>query len=535
MSVGSNSLAIEWNEKEWTRSTTQFVIFNAGLSSLHRVNLQIAIFTPHICLQKMITGILLLLPVVCALFLLFPDERWKKVIAMSGSLLGALIALYGLFLFTTKCNCQLLLYLGTFTNLGISLRFGLDGITLSLVILVAVLFPLFIFSLIQQDRQYSSASWALAMLAETGLIGMLSSFDGLLFFLFWELTFASGFIITLSERKNQQKKLRRNIFVSLWICSGLLMLTAFLFLYLRNPSHSSFDIFSMIESAGPLKIRKIFLFLFAAGLLTKIGAAAVLSLDRNESSDTRSPGLLLLAGITLPVVICGFLRYIVPICHSILRDAGMILMILTITGSFFFLMMNLKRKDVTGLIVILAFSGVGMIIPGFFTLNGTGIRGAVVQMISLGINVTGLFLVLGHLQKNTGTDENSGTNDIFRKDPFAATCCIIFLCGIIGAPLTGGFIGKLLILSGLIRFNAWVAVFAGFLFLLEIIYTIRITLLIFKSKNEQTKPGLIKWSRALRIILILPAIASILLGVFPGILFQLVDPAIKELLYLISG
>ena len=183
----------------------------------------------------MITGILIILPLVFSLILFsVKDEKWIRTLAISATVAEFILSVYTLVLYVTQCHCKLLLDLGWSSSLGISLRFGMDGISLLLVLLTTFLLPLIVASSFRHHYRKPSAFYGLILLMETAFIGLFSAFDGLVFYIFWELALIPAWFICAVWGGNDRIRITFKFFVYTFTGS-LFMLAALIWLYLRTP------------------------------------------------------------------------------------------------------------------------------------------------------------------------------------------------------------------------------------------------------------------------------------------------------------
>ena len=196
----------------------------------------------------MITGLLIILPFLLALVVfILPSIKWIKIISLGGSLAVFLLSLWGLYLYVTQCHCLLLFRSGWMENFGISLRFGMDGISLLLVLLTTFLIPLVILSSVQHDYKRPSAFYGLVLLMEAAFIGVFTTFDGLVFYIFWELALIPAYFITAVWGGNDRIRITFKFFIYTFTGS-LFMLVALIFLYFQTPVPHSFSIPSLYNA-----------------------------------------------------------------------------------------------------------------------------------------------------------------------------------------------------------------------------------------------------------------------------------------------
>jgi NADH-quinone oxidoreductase subunit M len=173
---------------------------------------------------------------------------------------------------------------------------------------------------------------------------------------------------------------------------------------------------------------------------------------------------------------------------------------------------------------------VGLIAAGIFSLSLHGLQGTMIQMLSHGINVVGLFFIAQIIYDRTKTNNLPSLGGIVHQAPRFATLFLIILFGTVALPLTNGFVGEFLLLSGVYQYSSWMAFFAGLTIIFGAVYMLRVYQL---SMLGEVKPELGKFED-LRTneLVVLATIAGlvIFIGVYPKPFLDLTEPAVRNLL-----
>src|SRR5690606_24976602 len=111
------------------------------------------------------------------------------------------------------------------------------------------------------------------------------------------------------------------------------------------------------------------------------------------------------------------------------------------------------QKDLKRLIAYSSIAHVGLIAAGIFTMNKIGLQGAMIQMVSHGIVIVGLFYVIDIILARTSTLEMGNLGGIRTSAPRFNTAFIIILLGSIALPLTSGFVGEFLLINAVFQYN----------------------------------------------------------------------------------
>jgi len=481
----------------------------------------------------MITGILLILPLLFSLVIFsLRDEKWIRLLAVAGSVIEFLVSLYGLFLYTTQCHCQLLLNIGWIESLHINLRFGLDGISLLLVLLTTFLTPLIVLSSLGHEYRKPSAFYGLILLMEMAFIGVFSAYDGLLFYIFWELALIPAYFICAVWGGNDRIRITFKFFIYTFTGS-LFMLVALVYLYFRTPAPHSFEIIYLYAAhLSSTEQSWIFLAFFLAFAI-KIPIFPFHTWQPDTYTEAPAGGTMLLAGFMLKMGIYGLIRFLLPICPIAVKEWGWIALALSITGIIYASIIAIRQSDMKRLIAYVSIAHVGLISAGVFALTQKALEGAVIQMVSHGINITGLFIIISLIEKRMKTREISQIEGIATRAPWLAALFMILLLGSIGLPLTNGFIGEFLLLLGIFETNIWIAAIAGLTIIFSAVYMLRMYQRTMLGKPGEASLGIRDISFTEAIPLIPIVVMVVWIGIFPNFFLNLAEPAIRDIMNLI--
>ncbi len=418
----------------------------------------------------MLTIFLIILPFLFSLATFaLKGERRIRQFALLASLLEFGIAVAAFVQFRIACHCQLTFSLPWLETLGVNLRFGMDGISLLMVMLTTFLVPLIILASFSHSYSRPSAFYGLILFMEMALIGVFTASDGLVFYIFWELALIPAYFICAVWGGHDRIRITFKFFIYTFTGS-LFMLLALIWLYLRTPLPHSFDLralYSVIMS--PAEQSWIFLAFFLAFAI-KMPVFPFHTWQPDTYTESPGPGTMLLSGIMLKMGIYGVIRLLIPICGGALQQWGPTVIILSITGIVYASLIAIRQDDMKRLIAYTSIAHVGLISAGVFILNMKGLEGAVIQMVSHGINIVGLFIIAGQIEEKTKTRKISELGGIASKAPILAAFFMIILLGSIALPMTNGFIGEFLLLLGLFEYNRFFAGIAGLTIIFSAVY-----------------------------------------------------------------
>ena len=480
----------------------------------------------------MLTVILILFPLALSLILIsVRQERAIRQLALAGSVAEFVLAVAAFITYKTSCHCNLLVTADWFSTLGVSLKFGMDGISLMMVMLTTFLVPVIILASFNHSYSKPAAFYSLILLMEMALVGVFVAFDGLVFYIFWELALIPAWFICAVWGGNDRIRITFKFFIYTFVGS-LFMLVALLYVYFKTPLPHSFD-FQWLYAASLTPSEQSWIFLaFFVAFAIKIPVFPFHTWQPDTYTTAPAAGSMLLAGIMLKMGLYGMIRWLIPVCHNAIQQYAPVVLILAVTGIVYASIIAIRQQDMKRLVAYSSIAHVGLIAAGIFVLNPYAMQGAVIQMVSHGVNIVGLFIVIDLIEQRTGTRNISDLGGIALKAPRLAIVFLIILLGSIALPLTNGFIGEFLLLLGLFKYSMIIAAIAGLTIIFSAVYMLRMYQCTMLGKiNEITALTTdLSWREMAALI---PLVIMILwIGLFPMLFLSLTaDDVIQVLNY----
>jgi NADH-quinone oxidoreductase subunit M len=227
----------------------------------------------------------------------------------------------------------------------------------------------------------------------------------------------------------------------------------------------------------------------------------------------------------------GLLRWMLPIVPQALHDWGYLAILLSVISIIYGSMLAIDQKDFKRLIAYSSIAHVGLIAAGILAFNVQGVEGGVVQMISHGINVVGLFFICDIVASRTGTSDMSKLGGIRNVAPNFALLALIIVLGSVALPLTNGFVGEFLLINGLFHFHPAFAVFAGLTIILGAVYMLRSYQKIMLGETNAVTANFADLNLTEKAVLIPLVILIVFFGVYPKPLLELTEPAVTLLVH----
>ncbi len=483
----------------------------------------------------MLTGLLIIIPLIASLLVFLMKGKTARSAALIFSILefGLSLAALGVFK-ASPTSKQLILDCTWVESLGINFAVSLDGMSLLLVLLTTFLVPLIILTSFNSDYERPNVFYGLILMMQMALVGVFMANDGFLFYVFWELALIPIYFICLLWGGENRAKITFKFFVYT-LFGSLFMLIALVFLYQHSGMQTgikSWAINDLYEAGRGLTATQqgyVFWAIFLAFAI-KMPVFPFHTWQPNTYVNAPTQGTMLLSGIMLKMGTFGMIKWLLPVVPLGVQQYGHVAMILSIIGIIYASCIAIVQTDFKRLIAYSSIAHVGLIAAGILAWNQQGVQGALVQMVSHGINVVGLFLIADILLRNAGTRDSSKLGGIRNINPQFAVLFLIVLLGSVALPLTNGFVGEFLLITGVYQYSAWLAAFAGLTVILGAVYMLRSYQAIMLGEANELTKKFVSLSSHDKAVLIIISAAIIAFGVYPQPLTDLAEPAVKNLL-----
>lgn len=415
---------------------------------------------------------------------------------------------------------------------GISWKLGIDGISLFLVLLTAILFPIALFGSKETRSIGSYSAWML--LLEASLIGSFLALDLFGFFLLFELTLIPSYFLIARWGYSRSGFAAVKFFVYTFFGSAFLLvgILALVFIHQAQTGHITFDLVTLAKSTHLSNTAQEWLLI---GFTIAFAIKAPLFPLHTWSPDTygESPlgPVVIIAAVMAKLGIYGMIRFdleLFPKASSILAP---VLLTLGVAGIIYGAIVAASASHMRRFVAFSSISHVGFIVLGLFALTPQGVSGAVVQMFNHGIYTAALLLVIGFIYERRKKLGFEGLGGLQKTAPLMAGIATIIVMASVGLPGLSGFVGEFLILLGTFVSHRWWAVVGASGVVLSAIYMLWAYQRIFHGKQSESvvKEGFKDITKA-ELALVIPLIALIIfLGVYPKPMLDRVNPTVNAL------
>jgi NADH-quinone oxidoreductase subunit M len=409
-------------------------------------------------------------------------------------------------------------------NINFSLL--VDGLSLSMLLLTTGLLPLIIGSGFITKFENSKSIYALMLFMGFAMAGTFLAANGFLYYIFWEIALIPIYFIALKWGNGDVEERKKAIlkFFIYTFAGSLFMLLAFIYLYTKG---GSFDL-NKLYALELTSTEKTYLFIaFFLAYAIKIPVVPFHTWQANTYSKAPAVGTMLLSGIMLKMGLYSVLRWQLPLTDEAAKAHVPYIVGLSIAGIIYGAILTLKQKDVKKLLAYSSLSHVGLIAAGLYSLTFEGFQGAVLQMLSHGIVIVGLFYVVEIIYNRYSTYDIKEMGGIRIQDAYFASLFMIIMLASVALPTTFNFIGEFNLLYSLFKVNIWYAVIAGTTIILGAFYMLRMfQKVMLGGENKSFK----KITTQESIVLVIIAAITIFFGLFPQPIIDLIEPSLHTIL-----
>lgn len=406
---------------------------------------------------SILMNLMVIAPAIGLPLVLFLKKETAKVVALLSSLIPFVMSIYLLVQYyalagTPDDHGFVLFSSYKWLNLpGMDINFttGLDGISVHLIWLTTLIFPISIYFSWNSIDKYEKPFYALLLLLEVGVIGFFVSLDLLLFYLFFEMVLIPMyFIIGIWGGKDRVYASLK--FFLYTLIGSLLMLVAIIYAGLHTHSGYFFttDYHRILNAAYSPEVQTWLFLAFTVSFAIKVPMFPLHTWLPDAHVQAPTAGSVILAAVLLKMGTYGLMRFSLPLFPEAAHDFAGIMCGLGVAGIIYGAMAAMVQTDIKKLVAYSSVSHMGFIVLGIFAFNKDAMSGAVMQMINHGVSTGALFLLVGMIYDRRHTREIKDYQGLAKVVPVFTLLFMITIFSSVGLPGLNGFIGEFLVLMG---------------------------------------------------------------------------------------
>jgi NADH-quinone oxidoreductase subunit M len=479
--------------------------------------------------------LLVLMPLVGSVLTLMSSSRrpeYTKLIALVTSVFTGAIGLWVLASFETgEEGFQFVSKHEWITSWGIGWHLGVDGISLFLVVLTGILFPLVIVGCDPHHDEKRYLAWLL--LLEAGVMGSFLSLDLFLFFLFFEIVLVPMYFLIGGWGYDQRIYAATKFFLYTMVGSAFMLvgIVTTALLAKNDIGRMTFDLVEIAEGANfAASTGRWLFFAFAIAFAVKVPLFPLHTWLPDAHTQAPTAGSVILAGVLLKLGTYGLLRFGVYLFPEAALWSREIFLTLAVIGIIWGAIAATMQKDLKRLVAYSSVAHLGFIVLGTFAFTSEAISGGVMQMINHGVSTGALFLLVGMIYERRHTRQIAELKGLQKVAPIFAAAFMVVMLSSIGVPGLNGFVGEFLVLIGGFETARWWVVIGATGVILAALYLLWAYQRVFHGEPDEANSSF----RELRLregLVLLPFIGLIVFcGVYPKPMLDRIEPSVKALM-----
>ncbi|REJ84471.1 MAG: NADH-quinone oxidoreductase subunit M [Bacteroidetes bacterium] len=481
--------------------------------------------------------LLILLPALTALAIIVANAKLSKVIALSGATIQLILSALLLILYMKAAPAGENGFVfesnkSWFPSLNINYHLGVDGISLSMILLTAIVVLAGV--LVSWKVEYRVKEFFfLLILLSAGAYGFFISLDLFLMFFFLELAVIPKYLLIGIWGSGKKIYSANKLALMLMGGSALILVGLLGMNYSSGTNPAGFSLLNHATNGIALNYQMYFfpLLFVGFGVFTAIFPFHTWVPDGHSSAPTAAS--MFLAGISMKLGGYGCLRVAAYLMPEAAQHYSWIIVSLSVIAILYGALATMMQTDLKYMNAYSSVSHCGFVLLGIGMLTKSAVAGAVVQMVSHGLMTALFFAVIGILYDRTHTREVKELGGLLRVMPFAGTVFIIAgLCSL-GLPGFSGFVAEMMVFVGSWERAELAYRFATVLACASIVVT---AVYILRATGRAVMGPLLKpeymgikdaaWNEKAAAIVLIAGI--LIIGIMPFHIIDLVSPGTEE-------
>ncbi len=477
---------------------------------------------------------LVITPLLAAVILmLVPASRVAetKLVALLGTLITGAFSFYLLYKFqVADPGFQFVSDRPILADLGFSWLLAVDGISLFLVVLTGIIFPVAILACDPHHDHKAFYAWVLLLMS--GSMGAFMALDLLLFFFFFEVVLVPMYFLIGGWGHGDRRRVAVKFFMFTMAGSALMLVGIFTVAVLSRSATGDLT-FNVVELATANALstnaaRWVFAS-FALAFAIKVPLFPLHTWLPDAHTEAPTAGSVILAGVMLKLGTYGFIRFGLYLFPEASAYFAPVFLTLGVIGITYGAAAATMQRDLKRLVAYSSVAHLGFIVLGTFALNTQGIEGGILQMVNHGVSTGALFILVGWIYERRHTRQISALSGMQKAAPVMAGVFTLVMMSSLGLPGLNGFVGEFLILLGGFGGARWWTVVATTGVILAALYLLWAYQRTFHGEPAEADLEMedLRWSEGLAIAPLLFLIVA--MGVYPQPVLDRIEPAVDQL------
>jgi NADH-quinone oxidoreductase subunit M len=487
-------------------------------------------------------SIIVFTPLVAALIILLYKAEWKKAIrwtALAAGLVALALSVVVYFTYDKGvAGYQFIEKYNWMPMLGISLHFGVDGMSAPLVLLTGIVMVtgvMISWGIEDRPREFFAFLFILA----SGVFGVFASLDLFMLFFFYEIAVFPMYLLIaiwgwIKTREYAAMKLTLYLFIG-----SVISLIGALVMYWTAAGQTgalTFDMLVLETVKFTPAFQKIWFMPVFMGFAILGGIFPFHNWSPDGHVAAPTAVSMFQAGVLMKLGAFAALRVGIMLLPEGAKFWAPLIMILALVNIVYGAFIASVQTDFKYVIGFSSVSHMGLVMMGFATLTPEGLTGAGVQMFSHGIMTALFFAAVGMVYDRAHTRQIPELGGMIKPLPLVGIGVIIGSLVSMGMPGFSGFVAEFPIFMGIWKINWVVAVIAAISIVITAAYVLRVVLKVFFGKMPEQLEGHITPIKPLdKIALVLLMALMIGIGMVPALMVPWVQTGVQHILALLGG
>lgn len=335
-----------------------------------------------------------------------------------------------------------------FRYVGLNYFLGVDGLSSPLVLVSSLLTVLVVFGSKRLIDTHEPEYYALLFVFEGAIMGVFTSLNLILFYIFWEIVLIPMFFF-IGVWGGPRRKYAAMKFIIFTYAGSTIMLLGFLYFYLGMGSPS----FDIPDLAGHIPVALQYLPLLASfiGFAVKLPLVPFHTWLPDAHVEAPAPISVLLAGVLLKMGGYGFIRISIGLFPEASAQYAWVFLVIGLVSMFYGAAAAVLQKDLKKMIAFTSVNHMGFVLFGAYATlvsgNLLGIQGAIFQMFTHALAVGSLFMLSGYIHHQAGTREIPLLKGLGTTMPRTSAVLMLGSAAAMGMPPFSSFLAELMIIT----------------------------------------------------------------------------------------
>ncbi len=414
-------------------------------------------------------------------------------------------------------------------SLGIRWFVGVDGISVFLLLMAAVVFPIALAGARTQRDPRAFVAWML--LLEAAVIGCFVSLDLILFFFFFELTLVPSYFIISGWGYQNRAYAAVKFFIYTFLGSAFLLvgIVALAWVHETQTKVWTFSLPTLMHTHLSTTTGLLLFCAFTAAFAVKAPLFPFHTWSPDAYTEAPTGGSMVLVAVLAKLGTYGIIRFDLNLFPQATHDAAPVVLTLAVIGVLYGAIVACAQRDLKRLVAYSSLAQIGFIVLGTFALSTQAVEGGVLLMVNHGLITAALLLLIGWIYERRKTWQVNELRGLQSPAPVMAAVFTVVMMASIGLPGLNGFVSEFLVLAGTFLTDRWWAVVATLGVVFAAIYLLWAYQQVFHGKvrlaDAHTRD--LTWTE--RVVIAPLIILIVFLGLYPKPVLDRISPSVNRL------